>query len=72
MKLVSIAISYPAGTVTCHCMLLVQGNPVIVPFTVQEAALYAAAAARGNDTWENEDVCLVGSQIVGQPITFDV
>jgi hypothetical protein len=71
MKLVSIAISYPTQSVTCQCMLLVQGNPVIVPFTVQEAALYAAAAERGATTWENEDVCSVGSQIVGQPITFD-
>jgi hypothetical protein len=70
MKLVSIAISYPAGTVTCQCMLLVQDNPVVVPFTVPESALYEAADARGADTWENEDVCLVGSQIVGQPITL--
>jgi hypothetical protein len=53
-------------------MLLVQGNPVLVPFTVQESALYAAAAARNKDTWENEDVCSVGSQIVGQPLAFDV
>jgi hypothetical protein len=72
MKLVSIAISYPTQSVTCQCMLLVQGNPVIVPFTVQESALYAAASARNKDTWENEDVCSVGSQIVGQPLTFDV
>lgn len=70
MKLVSIAISYPAGSVTCQCMLLVQDNPVTIPFTVAESALYDAAAARGADTWENEDVCLVGSQIVGQPITL--
>ena len=70
MKLISIAISYPAGSVTCQCMLLVQDNPVVVPFTVAEALLYAAAADRGADTWENEDVCLVGSQIVGQPITL--
>jgi hypothetical protein len=70
MKLISIAISYPAGTVTCQSMLLVQDNPVVVPFTVPESALYEAAEARGADTWENEDVCLVGSQIVGQPITL--
>ena len=70
MKLISIAISYPAGTVTCQCMLLVQDNPVVVPFTVAESALYEAASARGADTWENEDVCLVGSAIVGQPITL--
>ncbi len=70
MKLISIAISYPAGSVTCQCMLLVQDNPVMVPFTVPESALYDAASARGADTWENEDVCLVGSHIVGQPITL--
>jgi len=70
MKLISIAISYPAGSVTCQCMLLVQDNPVVVPFTVPESALYEAASARGADTWENEDVCLVGSAIVGQPITL--
>jgi hypothetical protein len=70
MKLISIAISYPTGSVTCQCMLLVQDNPVVVPFTVAESLLYAAAADRGADTWENEDVCLVGSQIVGQPITL--
>ena len=70
MKLISIAISYPAGTVTCQCMLLVQDNPVVVPFTVPESALYEASDARGADTWENEDVCLVGSHIVGQPITL--
>jgi hypothetical protein len=70
MKLISIAISYPAGTVTCQCMLLVQDNPVVVPFTVPESALYEAASARGAFSWENEDVCLVGSQIVGQPITL--
>lgn len=70
MKLISIAISYPAGTVTCQCMLLVQENPVVVPFTVPESLLYEAAEARGADTWENEDVCLVGSAIVGQPISL--
>jgi hypothetical protein len=70
MKLISIAISYPTGSVICQCMLLVQDNPVVVPFTVPESLLYAAAADRGADTWENEDVCLVGSQIVGQPITL--
>jgi hypothetical protein len=70
MKLVSIAISYPAGTVTCLCVLLVQEHPVTVPFTIQEEALYLAAAERGQTTWENEDVCAVGSQIVGQIITL--
>jgi hypothetical protein len=72
MKLKSLSIDYSNGTVTCQCILLVQGNPVLVPFTVQESALYAAAAARDKDTWENEDVCSVGSQIVGQPLTLDV
>jgi hypothetical protein len=70
MKLISIAISYPARSVTCQCMLLVQENPVTIPFTVPESALYDAASARGADTWENEDVCLVGSAIVGQPIAL--
>ena len=72
MKLKSLSIDYTNQTVTCQCILLVQGNPVLVPFTVQETALYAAAAARDKDTWENEDVCSVGSQIVGQPLTLDV
>lgn len=70
MKLKSLSIDYTNQTVTCQCVLLVQDNPVIVPFTVAESLLYAAAADRGADTWENEDVCLVGSQIVGQPINL--
>lgn len=70
MKLKALSIDYTNQTVTCACVLLVQDNPVIVPFTVAEALLYAAAADRGETTWENQDVCFVGSQIVGQPITL--
>ncbi len=70
MKLQSLIINFSNQTVTCQCALVVQDNAVLVPFTVPESALYEAAAARGADTWENEDVCLVGSQIVGQPITL--
>jgi hypothetical protein len=70
MQLNTILIDFNTHDVTCQCVLFVQDNPVIVPFTVAEATLYAAAAARGADTWENEDVCLVGSQIVGQPISL--
>ena len=72
MKLKSLSIDYSNQTVTCACVLLVQGNPVTVPFTVAEELLYAAASDRGATTWENEDVCSVGSQIVGQPLTLDV
>ena len=70
MKLKHIFIDYVNQTVTCQCVLLVQGNPVVIPFTIPEADLYAAAAARGEDTWENEDVCTVGSQVVGQTVSI--
>ena len=70
MKLQSLTINFLNQTVTCQCALVVQDNAVLVPFTVPESALYEAAEARGADTWENEDVCLVGSAIVGQPITL--
>jgi hypothetical protein len=70
MHLKTISIDFTTHDVTCHCVLFVQDNPVIVPFTVPESALYEAADARGADTWDNEDVCLVGSHIVGQPITL--
>jgi hypothetical protein len=70
MKIKSLSIDYDNETVTCACVLFVQGNPVVVPFTVPESLLYEAAEARGADTWENEDVCLVGSAIVGQPISL--
>jgi hypothetical protein len=70
MKLQSLIINFSNQTVTCQCALVVQDNAVLVPFTVPESALYEAAEARGADTWENEDVCLVGSQIVGQTITL--
>ena len=70
MKLESLSIDFANQTVTCQCVLFVQGHPVKVPFTVAEALLYAAAADRGATTWENEDVCSVGSQIVGQPLTL--
>ena len=70
MKLKHLFIDYVNQTVTCQCVLLVQGNQVVVPFTVPEADLYSAAAARGKDTWENEDVCAVGSQVVGQAVSI--
>jgi len=70
MKLKYLSIDFTNQTVTCQCALVVQDNIVLVPFTVAETLLYAAAADRGADTWENEDVCLVGSAIVGQPITL--
>jgi hypothetical protein len=70
MKLKYLSIDFTNQTVTCQCALVVQDNAVLVPFTVPESALYEAASARGADTWENEDVCLVGSAIVGQPITL--
>jgi hypothetical protein len=70
MKLKHLFIDYVNQTVTCQCVLIVQGNPVIVPFTVPEADLYATAAARGKDTWENEDVCTVGSQVAGQTVSI--
>ena len=70
MKLKYLSIDFTNQTVTFQCALVVQDNAVLVPFTVPESALYAAAADRGADTWENGDVCLVGSQIVGQPISL--
>jgi hypothetical protein len=70
MKLKHLFIDYVNQTVTCQCVLIVQGNPVIVPFTVPEADLYAVAATRGMDTWENEDVCTVGSQVAGQSVSI--
>lgn len=70
MKLKKLLINYDQQTVTCWCELTVQGSPVIVPFTIPESALYDAASSRGKETWENQDVCFVGSQIVGQEVTL--
>lgn len=70
MKLKHLFIDYLNQTVTCQCVLMVQGNPVVVPFTIPESDLYAAAAARGEDTWENIDVCFVGTQVAGQTVSI--
>lgn len=70
MKLLSISINIETGIVTCQCVLVVQDNPVFVPISIPEVQLYDAAFTRGEQTWENEDVCLVAGQISGQEVTI--
>jgi hypothetical protein len=69
MKLTSFYVDLQSGLVTCQCELVVQDNKVKIPFTIPEALLYNEALNRGQDTWENIDVCTVGSGILGQTLT---
>ena len=43
----------------------VQGIDHPITFTLQEADLYAAALARGEDSWDNEDLISVAQTQVG-------
>lgn len=68
MKLSKISIDVASGMVYCVCRFEVQGVVVDVPFNIPEESLYSKAAERGADSWDNEDLILLGSEIVGQQI----
>lgn len=68
MKLSKISIDVESGMVYCVCRFEVQGTVVEVPFNIPEESLYSKAAERGADSWDNEDLIVLGSEIVGKQI----
>jgi hypothetical protein len=59
MKLIELTISLERQTVFVRCLYNVQGVEHPIAFSLKEPDLYAAAVARGESSWENEDVVLV-------------
>lgn len=65
MRLIESLINHERKSVHVRCWLNVQGIDHPITFTLQEFDLYAAAAARGKDSWDNEDLISVARAQVG-------
>ena len=65
MRLIESLINHERKSVHVRCWLNVQGIDHPITFTLQEADLYAAALARGEDSWDNEDLISVAQTQVG-------
>jgi hypothetical protein len=59
MRITELTINIERQFVFVRCLFNVQGVEHPIVFTLRESDLYSAAAARGADSWENEDVISV-------------
>lgn len=68
MKLIEFTINIEKAIVSVRCWLNVQGVDHPISFVLPEADLYAAAAVRGADSWENADLISVAAAQLGLTI----
>ncbi len=69
MKLNTYTSELDSGNVTCRVGVTIQQQTSTITFVLSDAELTQNAVASGRETWSEDDICQLGSLLVGAEIT---